>query len=220
MAEPCSLPQQLVQTGSVPSVGLCCFPGEKPSFTSQLAALPWAWSCQDPPTATAATGRERRRLSSFRLVGDPQGHKATEASHPHTVQAATGMCWWWGHGSVLPPGVTSKPCPCWGSHQPGLATSKDLQPPACAAGRIWDPAWGAQVPGWPRPPACPGHVEGRWQCQLGQRGGDTDRDKTSKERMQQGQWAALCPTQAVLAQGAPAAPSHGRALSGGSPRRL
>lgn len=50
------------------------------------------------------------------------------------------------------PGVTSKPCPCWGSHQTGLATSKDLQPPACAGGRIWGPLWGHRCQDGPVPP--------------------------------------------------------------------
>lgn len=90
-----------------------------------------------------------------------------------------------------------------GSHQPGLATSKDLQAATHAGGRIWDPVWGAQVPAWPCPPASAGHVESAaGAARRGHRQGPG-----SKERVQQGQWAALCPTQAVLAWGAPA-PLH------------
>lgn len=128
--------------------------------------------CQDPPTVTVAAGRERRRLRSFRLAGDPQGHKAAKASHPHTVQAASGTCCCWGHSSVLPrcdiqaSSLLGEP-PARTGHQQGAAAT------SLCWRRDLGSFVGTQVPGWPRTPACAGPVERRWQ--LGQRGGDTGR---------------------------------------------
>lgn len=112
-----------------------------------------------------------------------------------------------GDTAVSCPGVTSQPCPCWGSHQAGLATSKELQPPACAGGRVWGPVWGAQVPGWPRPPACAGPVERRWQCQLGQRGGDTGRDRAARRGCSRARGQPSVPHRQCL-PGSPCSPSH------------
>lgn len=176
-------------------------------LTASLATLPRAWDHQVPACPGGLPGssychssyrKGKEEMRNFRLVGDPQGHKAAKASHPHPVQAASS-----GDTALSCPGVICKPCPCWGSHQPGLATRKDLQAPIHAGGRIWDPVSGAQVPGWPCPPACAGRVESAaGAVTRGHRQGPG-----SKERVQQGQWAALCPTQAVLARGAPA-PLH------------
>lgn len=86
-----------------------------------------------------------------------------------------------GETALSGPAVTSELCPCWGSHQPGL------WPPArtCSHWPVLEEGpgillWRAQVPGWPHPPARPGREERRWQCQLGQRGGDTGRDKAAR----------------------------------------
>lgn len=200
-------------------------PPSHPSGSTAVGAGPSgpcvpSQGCQDPLSATAATGREGRRLRSFRLVGDPRGLKAAEAAPPHTVPAAGGTCWWWGDGSVRPRCDIRALSLLGEPPARTVATSKDLQPLACAGGRTWDPAVagiGARMAPSPRPSWARGEEVAvpAGAARRGHRQG-----QGSEERVQQEQWAALCPTQANACPGALAPPSHGPTLSGGSPGRL
>lgn len=178
MAEPCRLTQQIVQTGSVPSLGLCCFPGENPTLTPLLAALP---SGPCVPRGAARILPLPQQLQEGK-GGDPQGSPllVTPRDTRQPKRAILTQCRLpvvraaGGDTALSCPGVTSKPCPCWGSHQQGPA----------ATSRGWrkdlGSCMGTRVSGWPRPPACAGRVERRWQCQLGQQGGDTGRNKAAR----------------------------------------
>lgn len=113
-----------------------------------------------------------------------------------------------GETALSCPAATSKPCPCWGSHQPGLwppVRTRSHQPVLEEGAGVL--LRGAQVPGWPHPPARPGREERRWQCQLGQRGGDTGRDKAARRGCSRDRGQPSVPHRQMLAR-EPLLPLH------------